>query len=483
MKKLMTLCIVGIFILSALSLGSFAAMTADKSELSFGGKSQSASNPQADKESYKDQYADPLAVTLTNSDSANDVTGLSWEATYPIADITAEKLDIDVTFSDANNEIAASGTTTATIKVRVPENLDAVDSDYRESSFEVAKLKFKGTQSGSEVTTSEISVKVQRENQLEIDKVEICVNGNERCVSLDDGDDLNNLRPLDELDMNIVVGNRYSDSSREDLDMESVELFWELDEDEWSEDDSESMGDISADSDSEESFSFEVDEDADNGKAQLKIWVFGEDENLALHGHMIEIDLEVDKKNDDIDIRRTSVSPSLLSCDNRKTSVTVGFTNLGSSDQDEVAVEVTNDVLGITKRKGIFSLDEGDSRTETFSITVPEDAEAGVYDLMIRSYFDTSSLSDEDKVQITVPECEEPDEDVDSTDSSDDTTVVTVTPVTPKPVARPVTSTPDTTDSDFRESPFYTALLVLGVLVLVVLLVVVVVKFLAPRDE
>jgi len=334
---------------------------------------------------------------------------------------------------------------------------------------------------------------MQRENKLVVDKVNVCVN--DRCKSVDDGDDVKGIRPGDDITIEIFVENKYSDSDREDVSFEDVDLSYEIDDGDFSEDDSESIGDLGAKDEDSETFSFTVDDDVKDGTSDLIARVSGTDENGAFHGEEIEINFEVERESHDIEIRAATLNPSKLSCGTDTSRVTINFANIGKSDEDEVVVEVVVDELGISEKIGPFELEEDDTRQESLAITAPSKAKAKDYPVIVRSLYDTSVPSDERVLTLTVEDC-----DGDSPPSSTQTTTVTPpaqtqtgtqqvpvtqTPVTPARRAPSPATTQNNMDesSSFTDSAWYVALLAIGALVILGVLIVLVVKALGKSSE
>jgi len=244
---------------------------------------------------------------------------------------------------------------------------------------------------------------MQRENKLEVDKVRVCVN--DRCKSVDDGDDIENIKPGDQITIEITVENKYSDSDREDVDFDDVEIEFEIDDRDFSEDDNENLGDLGADDHDSETFSFTIDDDVSDGNYDLVVRVLGDDENGAFHGEEIEIDFKVERDTHDIEIRNALLNPSKLECDADTTRVSVSITNIGKRDEDEVILEVVVDKFGIREQIGPLELDEDDSAQQSLILILPEDREAGIVNVIVRTLYDSAILSDEKLLELDVTGC------------------------------------------------------------------------------
>ncbi len=152
--------------------------------------------------------------------------------------------------------------------------------------------------------------------------------------------------------------------------------------------------------------------------------------------------------------------------------------NIGRRDEDEVAVELVQPELGIQERVGLFSLDEDDSRSENIPFKVSEDAKAGVYTFLVRSFYDTSVQSDEESVEVTVPDCASPEQETVETTPVVTPPVIIQPPVENVPVVRP----PVVQQSSFVESPLYVALLAVGSIVVLAVLVFLIVRFTGRQE-
>jgi len=435
-----------------------------------------ASNPRADDLEDRDSF-DTKIITLSNNGNAavNNIT-------VSITEVATFAGKLQITFQNVPTSLGAGDSQAITITARIPENLDAVDKALKEAAFKTADIVFSGNNTTSQIESVTSILTMQRENQLEIDDVEVCVN--DRCKTVDDGDDVENIRPGDRMKLTFKVENKYSDNDREDLDIEDVELAFEIDDDEFNEDDDEDMGDISADDDEEVTFSFTVDDDVDDGKVDLEATVEGRDENGARHGEAIEIDLEIERQTHEVNLRRVSALPSRLVCGNFKGRVSVSFVNIGKRDEDETAIELLQTDLGIQERIGLFDLDEDDSRTETIRYELAADTKPGVYSFIVRSFYDSSAQSDEESIDITVPDCSEQ-------EKADEPAQVVVTtppaqqPAQPTQIAvrnRAIKAPAETTTSTFTDSGVYVALLALAVVVVLGVLVVLIVKFTGKKE-
>jgi len=477
-----------ILVLALTSVSALAApaMTVSTA-LTLGNTKQEASNPLADDASDRDIYVTGT-VTITNTGTE---TLSSFKLNSVLGKTGFTDTDLKTNVSFAATTLAVNGTMTATYKMRIPEKLDAISATtFKEISFDVADVVLAAT--GSSQVTATTAVKMQRENRLEVENVRLCVNG--RCKNVDDGDDIDNLHPGDKIELEITVENLFSDSDKEDLDIEDVELEWEIDDDDFNEDEDENMGDINADSKETETFSFEIEDDVKDGNYDLDIKVTGTDENGADHAHKIQIDLKVERKAHEIDIRRATANPSKLACGQFTGRVDVAFTNIGRRNEDEVIIGISHEELGISESIGPFDLDEDDSDTQSMSYSVPETAKPGNYLIVVKSFFDISAQSDETTVEVEVPDCDGKLAAAEAATSSSETqTEAKVKALEAQLEAANnaqvlqkrtrASSTSTSSEDSFKESAWYTALLVLITLMILGALVTIVMKFFKREEE
>ena len=204
---------------------------------------------------------------------------------------------------------------------------------------------------------------------------------------------------------------------------------------------------------------------------------------------------------------RNTLTPSEVKC-GRTVSLSTGVINLGRDEEEDVVLEVSNAELGINVKKTFdLSEDPDDDDIEfkdTFTLTLPEDVEAGVYTLQSKVYYDEGGKVETETAELIVAECvveEEPECEYDSDCRSDEVceygecveeeeeeVVVVQPPVTEEPTTPEITgevvTTPilPTEESVFGTSGFLTALIVGEVLLLIVAILIIVAVFKKKRD-
>ena len=373
--------------------------------------------------------------------------------------------------------LANGSSVTITLTGTVPDDIVTKETAYS------APIKI---YSGSTELAS-INLNIVAESQLELDNVKFLIDGKSKSIS--EGDTRSDVLPGSKLEIKGDITNKFSDD--DDIEMQDVTIEITLESiDNEGDDDldgDEDIGDIKADDEESFSIEFEIPEDVDEGEYDVVILVEGEDENGAKHSvEWTDVRLKVEKDKHDIQITKVSVSPSKISC-SRRASVNVDLKNQGTSDEDEVVVLIESADLEIVNEDStIPELQEGTGEDteydKAYSFDIADNVRAGTYQLSVKVFYGTDTLSDSETVDLVVEKCEVsvPVED----DKKDDAAVVVVSP--PKTVIKedqgedldilttPVTET--TEGSSLLGSGNYMLLLLgaIGIAVIVIIIMVVV---------
>ncbi|MFC1686752.1 hypothetical protein ACFL0E_00135 [Nanoarchaeota archaeon] len=277
--------------------------------------------------------------------------------------------------------------------------------------------------------STDYSIDTNVESMLELEQIDVFVEGEEENDLDDNGDDINNVRPGSEVELKFQVENLF-DKGYEDGDME-VELTVTLDDNDFGDEIDESE-DFDLDSDDKIKASsgevvvkFDVPNDAEEGEYDLEISLEGQDENGATYTVEWTITLEVDRVKDDVRLETAKLTSETLSCGD-STYLKIKLTNFGSNDQEEVALSVFNNDLGIKYNYLDIELDENpddddNSYSKSILIDLDENVKPGNYDLTVRVFIDDDEQVDGELVKLTVTAC-----------STDDEVVVVTVPETTK---------------------------------------------------
>ena len=387
------------------------------SDLNIGGDNQVRSNPEAEDEEDEEVYDDSSTFTITNNggSSISDVQ-VNWPSAskYNITYVSSSKTGVETSNGVRFANINSGETISVVVSARIPEDLDAFDNDRTNAqdnrNFKIGELSL--TASGQSPQNS--NVYMQAENMLEIEDLEICVDGD--CDDYDDGDEVEEIEPGSEIEIRINAENLFQDEAN--LEIEDVEFRFFADDGDLDEEEDEDMGDIDTEEEESGTLSLTLDDDIDEDDYRIEITLFGEDENGAEHGEQWDLDFVVEREDEMISIRTADVDDQTISlCPNanRQTQLEMRIENEGSDDSDEIVLVAKNDLLGFFYRSLEIDLDTDDDVTKTATITVPSDASPGTYQIDIYTYFDLDAYDDEDinnyrSVDLRVEECEQEEE-------------------------------------------------------------------------
>ncbi len=425
--------------------------------LALGSKSQERSNPNSDTERKQNVNVSGV-VTITNSGGEtvknlkfDKVTGLSK---YSSAFSNAKSFGVAL----AATELAPGASTTATVILRVPENLDAVNSNGEQVAFDVAQLTFTGTKSDGVTALSPVTstVSMTAENNLRFKSAKALFDS--KSLRIDDDDTIDNVRPGTRIEIEFEVESRFKDDDA--VDIEDVVLVAESTGDT---DDLDVDEDVDIDSLGPEdveitTVAFEVEPDAARGKESMIVTLDGIDENGARHGEKFDLTIDIERKDHEISILSATLTPRSVSCE-ASSDLSVKMRNTGRRDEDQVFLRVfSTELNNFNRNVEIGTLDENDEETRSFTVPVPVDLAAGTYRLTVETYYDVGTKSNTDAAILTKAACakEQPPE-----KDEGDKPVIVITP-SPEKNQTPVVTPPAPEAKGFLDSTAFIALLVLG---------------------
>lgn len=409
---------------------------------------------------------DSSTFTITNT-GASTVTGIVVSSTASSG--------YAITFTGAPTSLAAAAVATVTVNGKIADNHDAVNSALDDGAFSVGSIVATGSDGNSTISGSG-DLKVQMENHLEIKDIFVTVNGDEE-HSLDDGDEVDDLKPGDSIDIRVVVENTYNNNDDEDIDLEDITINVVLDDSDFDIDEDEDLGDLSAEDEDSVTFSnIEIEDDA-SGSYTVKISVEGRGEGSfsGRHGATAEFDLNVDRESHEITINGASLSPSRLACDKNTFDVKMKLKNIGKSDEDEVAIEVAIPSLGVNVMKEDISIDESDESSRTIPVLLGTNVKPGTYSVELTSFWNNDIESDQATLSLIVDPC--------AVVTPAPTTPVVTTPTTTAPTTTTTTSTTSVrakSADSFLESPAGIATLSVGILAAIVIIVLLIAMMVKP---
>ncbi len=413
-NKLVIWCMVVLSLLSLSAMNAHAVVTT--SDVTLGSQSQEASNPEDD--DGPRAVSDTTSLTFT-SDSTNPVTvtfknfvgstPFKLDQTLSFSNLPAieNKLESDpnlLVFDLDSNTITLDSTNPSgsfQLESLIPASLSAVDNNFEESSFQLGSAFFDITEAGIPTTTVEVKIFGQRENQLEINDIDV-KRSDAGTENIDNNDEVDKLEPGESLDFEVVVENNFDKDSNLELQDVRLRLECSPDEDIDVDDDDQNLGDISEGDDTRESFVLDIDETAKDDSIDCELSVEGRDANDALHGEIITFTLNVERDSHDIRIKSAIASPQAVTCDDSSIQLSLDLVNLGQSNEDRIRVEVFSKSLGIQEVPlSNLELDEDDQTSETISVPIsPRTVKAGTYIIQIQTFYDNTKNSDTENVQI-----------------------------------------------------------------------------------
>lgn len=404
MKKIF---IISLFLAAILALSAVAVQV--DSSVTIGSDSQRRSNPRADEDEDQEIY---ITKTFQIENDLNEPLNIT-NIEFP----TANKYDISLPGTTFPIELAAANSTgtkikTVTIESKIPKDLTSFwENDPNQEKEQIGDLVIKTAAAIAGVESTTVKLYLQAENFLEISKIYISVNDGRR-KSYNDGDDIEDLRPGDTIQIIVKLENNYRDSDPEDIDFEDVEVEIEADDSEIDDLDDDDEIDVNADSTEEVEFEVvELEDDIDEDDYDITITVRGDDDNGAFQGMQWTLTLEVEKDRDEIAIKNFEKEIE-LSCNQRSFPIEFTLKNIGKDDQRRVEVRVSGSDFEYTRRETNIELDERDDEDFTFIIPIPSDIRVGFKNINIESFYDRTDLSHSEAITIKVPDClvKEPEE-------------------------------------------------------------------------
>jgi len=413
---------------------------------SMGSDDIKASNPTSEDTDAHNRFAE-ASVLLKNTDSGT-VTAIN-ATIVPLNGFVLNK-DLNFTTILPSTTLNSGDSISVNLRSRISEKLDAAnESNFKLVAPDIVQVIFSGTLANGTLTQTSTIIKMQRKNQLIIKDIDVCVETD--CEDVGNGEKIDNIVPGDRVEFEITVENLYSTRSDEDLDIEDIDLEFDIDEDDFSEDDSQDIGDLGPRDEETHVFTFDIPDDIDSSVYDVILTLVGKDEHGAAHADFAEFKLDIDRKSHDVQIKRVVANPSTLSC-KRSTTISVDVQNIGENSEDETVVTIKNDELNLNKKFGPFDIEEDEKRTDAFVFELPDFAGPGSYTLVTQSFFDVDKQTDEEGAILTVKDCEEEKKDKKDETAKNETQQKTVTQQTQSQRAGERTFSSPTTSSDSGSS-------------------------------
>jgi hypothetical protein len=331
--------------------------------------------------------------------------------------------------------------------------------------------------------------KVIKGGKLLITDVDVRV-GSKTDKNMDFGDKIKHeAQPGDVVKFIIEAKNNFT--SDEDLKIEDIEVTVTIDGiDDGDELEEEGeLKDLKDGKNDDVTIEFTIPLEVEDDNYDVLIVVEGDDENGTAHEVQYELELEVQKEDDEVRFLRNTLTPSEIKC-GRNVQLSTAVINTGSDEQDDVTLEITNAELGISLRE-TFDLsndafDDDSKFRKTFTILIPEDVEAGIYAILSKVTFKDGSETKTETAELLVEQCEileeeeeEVEEDVVVVQPPVDTTPTDV--ITAGAVTTP--TLPATEEKSLFQSSGFMVALIVGEILLVLIAILLVVAVVKKRSQ
>ena len=264
---------------------------------------------------------------------------------------------------------------------------------------------FSTYRAGNNITTTTPTTIGLVIKDMEIDGDDVKVDPNGR-------DTVDDIRPDQRITIDLEIENTFSrtdDIEIEDIDVE-ITIF-DIDDGDDLDFDADREFDLDAGDDEDVEIDFVVPLEVEDGQEyEVLVEVFGRGTDGNRYEASTRAFIEIEKDKHDVRITDLALNPSSVEC-TTTANLDVEVTNLGEDSERRAVLTITNEKLGLNQ-DARFTLDEDPDDSDfdmfkRFLIRVPADAEEGVYDILVQTYYDDTRLSDSRLVQLNVNNCQE----------------------------------------------------------------------------
>ncbi|MFP4119314.1 MAG: CARDB domain-containing protein [Candidatus Woesearchaeota archaeon] len=406
-----------------------------------------------------DRYTEYIMIENTGSKNITDVDVEALRRSGSELDS-----DYEASVTMGTTTLQPGESTTVGVTLTIPDDAPAQER-------KIGRLKATA-QSGDSTVTDYSDILMEAESMLRIEEVEVEIDGD--TDEIDYGDEFE-AKMGDEVTLKVTLENRYRDS--DNIELEDAYFIVEDDED-WDIDEESSEKDIDEDSSETFEVTFTIPYDADEDTVDLFIEAFAEDEDHGFeHFDESRFEMSIEREPHEIIIDSWNFSRNPVDCNDSTVDLDVTLRNIGENDEDEVMFSVISNKneLDWHKRTRGISIDEDEKRTETVTITLPDDLDEGSYFVELEAYYDSDELSDEETIVLdAICGLDSPDQD-DGEDNGDGTEngIVVTQPDNDsggagQPVPNPVSGEDVSSFSNFRSSTGYMVLLAVVIVGLLV---------------
>ncbi len=244
------------------------------------------------------------------------------------------------------------------------------------------------------------------QSMLEIYDIDVAVDS--KYDDVGPGEDINEkARPGSKITLEVELKNRWT--STEKIDIEDIKItgtLKDIDDGDDLEEETDSF-DLKYNTRVRKTLTFTVPLNADEGFYDFKINAEGTEKNGADDAAETTIRLEVDRKSHDLVIYSAELGSSTVTC-NRQTTLYVKVANLGSTYEERAVLTASNGVLGLDFGKQFELGKDARDDNNILEEQIPIDAKnlsAGTYKILLKTYYDGTTLHDQQSVDLTVKDC------------------------------------------------------------------------------
>jgi len=228
-----------------------------------------------------------------------------------------------------------------------------------------------------------------------------------RISDIDDPDDGDEFSPGETIRVRGTVENNGND----DMDVIVEAILYNKDQDTIiARAESESF-EVEEDDDADFNFDLKVplvDDDLDEGDDFILFIKVAEDGDEDQNCNYDNLDLELQRKDNQVAITRATVTPSQVMC-SANVNFVVDVLNVGKKDDDTVVVRLRESELLLNYESDRFSLKKfdraGDAATVTYSFMIPSNAEEKTYNVEAVVSYNSGRKTDSKFISLTVKGC------------------------------------------------------------------------------
>ena len=244
--------------------------------------------------------------------------------------------------------------------------------------------------------------------KLKITDVDAKIDG-KTSNNLDDNDRIGReAKPQSKIEFKVTVENLFNRTSGIDIEDIKVTVTIEgIDEDGDDLEEESNEFDLRPGDDKTSTLRFELPLNVDEGSFDVSIEAEGEDENGNDHSDQIDLELEVEKEKHDLRFLRANLNKASVNC-TAAFLASYEILNLGQEDEDDAAVEIKSDELGIDFSQKDISIESSVGNNlyrKSQSLKVGKKVADGSYPISFNVYSDDGNLEDNKQVQLIVQNC------------------------------------------------------------------------------